>query len=186
MDAFNFANCGKIIPLILVSLLMGCAHFPVLIVHHDPLSAKEHTQLGLTYQAQGLPKNAADQYQSALKKDSTYVPAWMAFGDISFDLGDFKNAERSFRRVLKITPHDAKACNNLAMVYLAQNIKLDKAEYLAKEALSESGPSLKPYILDTLNHIDLRLKNFPKENNVLDKAVEPSSNDILRKGPQFQ
>jgi tetratricopeptide (TPR) repeat protein len=155
--------------LALASLLAGCGHLPVLIVPRDPLSAEEHARLGASYEAQGLRREAGEQYGAAVRKDPAYASGWMAYGNFSFDGGDLKNAENSFRRVLKLSPRHAAADNNLAMVYLAQGVKLDEAERLAREALAQEGP-LKPYILDTLANVDLKRKRCSEARADLDQA----------------
>ena len=182
MDLADLAYRALIPPIVLAGLLAGCAHLPTLIVPRDPLSAEEHTRLGAAYEAQGLRKEAVEQYKAALKKDSAYVPGWMASGNASFDAGDLKSAKRSFRRALKLSPQHAGAGNNLAMVYLAQNTNLDKAEQLAQEALAQGGP-LKPYILDTLAHIYLRQKRYCEARAALEQAqaVAPPDNDAVGK-----
>ena len=182
MGLAGLARRALIPTLALAGLFAGCAHLPILIVPRDPLSAEEHVRLGAAYEAQDLRKEAAEQYEFALKKDPAYVPAWMASGNASFEAGDFKNAERCFRRALKLSPHHAGAANNLAMIYLAQNINLDEAERLARWALAQDGP-LKPYILDTLANIDLRRKRYPEARAALDQAQEiaPPENAAVRK-----
>lgn len=169
MDLVDLARRALIAPAVLAGLLAGCGHLPVLIAPRDPLSAEEHAGLGAAYEAQGLRREAVEQYQAALKKDPAYVPAWMAFGNASFEAGELKKAERSFRRVLKLSPRHPGAANNLAMAYLARNKRLDEAERLAQEALAQDGP-LKPYILDTLAHIYLRQKRYPEAADALDRA----------------
>jgi tetratricopeptide (TPR) repeat protein len=181
MGAADPARRALISALALAGLLSGCGHLPVLIVPLDPLSAEEHVRLGAAYEAQGLRPEAVAQYEDAFKTDPEYAPAWMAFGNASFDAGDFKSAERSFRRVLKLSPGHAGAGNNLAMVYLAQGVKLDEAERLAREALAQGGP-LKPYILDTLANVDLKRKRYPEARADLDQAlavVPPDSEAVL-------
>lgn len=160
MGLIDLARRALIAPAVLACLLAGCSHLPALIIPRDPLSAEEHARLGAAYEAQGLKKDAAGQYQAALKKDPAYVPAWMAAGNAAFDAGDFAGAERAYRRVLKLSPRHAGADNNLAMLYLAQNRDLDEAERLAREALAQDGP-FKANILDTLAAIELRRRRPP-------------------------
>ncbi len=181
MELIDLACRALIAPAALAGLLAGCAHLPVLSVPGDPLSAEEHTRLGASYGAQGLRKEAAAQYEAALKKEPAYVPAWMAFGNASFDAGDLKSAERSFRRVLRLSPHHAGAGNNLAMVYLARDADLAEAERLAQEALAQDG-QLKPYILDTLANIHLKQKRYPEARAASDQALAAAPDDgVVRK-----
>jgi predicted Zn-dependent protease len=59
--------------------------------------------------------------------------------------------------------------NNLAMVYLTQQEKLDEAEQLANLALAQGGP-LRPYVLDTMAHIYLRQGRYREAQTALKKA----------------
>lgn len=152
-----------------LSLLGACAHIPPLTKYHDPLSAEEHARLGASYETQGLREEAVGQYRSVLRQDPSNVPAEMALGNMAFEDGDLKGAERYYQRVLKVSPSHAGAGNNLAMVFLAQNRKLAQAEQLAQEALRQNGP-LKPYILDTLANIYVRQNRYAEARAALDQA----------------
>ncbi len=182
MDIADITPRTLTLPGLFAVLLSGCGHLPVLIVPRDPLSTEEHARLGATYEAQGLQKEAEAQYVAALEKDSDYVPALMAAGNAAFASGDLKSAARLFRRVLKLSPDYARAQNNLAMTYLAQNKDLDEAELLAQKAAALDGP-LKPYFLDTLANVYLRQKRYTEAQAALEQAqaVTPADNDTVRK-----
>jgi tetratricopeptide (TPR) repeat protein len=156
MDLARFASRALrrrlLLPGGLWALLSSCAHLPPLVPFRDPLSAQEHAQLGASYEAQGLRAEASQQYEAALRRDPSFVEAWMASGNLSFEDGDLRRAERAYRRVLRLSPHHAGASNNLAMVLLARNRDLARAEQLALDAFEQDGP-LRPYILDTLANI---------------------------------
>jgi predicted Zn-dependent protease len=59
--------------------------------------------------------------------------------------------------------------NNLAMVYLTQQEKLDEAERLANLALAQGGP-LRPYVLDTMAHIYVRQGRYREAQTALNNA----------------
>ncbi|NNN04840.1 MAG: tetratricopeptide repeat protein [Elusimicrobia bacterium] len=129
--------------------LCACATLPRYYKASDPLTAAEHDRLGAAYEAQGLLDDARHQYQAALALEHADPQAWVALGDLEFRRGDYRAAERDFRRALKAAPARADALNNLAMTYLARRKNLTEARRLAEEALSLGGP-VKPYALDTL------------------------------------
>ena len=133
--------------------LAGCASLPKVFVDRDPLTADEHARLGAAYEAQGSVADAKAQYERAVAADKRHAGAWMALGNLAFEEGDFAKAGRRYRLVLKLVPRHPGASNNLAMVYLAQNRRLDEAEALAQDALVQGGP-LRPHILDTLARIE--------------------------------
>ena len=147
----------RILVLIAALAASSCAQLPKVFADRDPLSADEHARLGAAYESQGEMKDAEAQYLRAVLLDRRHAGAWMALGNRAFETGDYAKARRCYKRVLKLLPRDPGASNNLAMVYLAQNRRLDEALALAKDALAQETP-LKPYILDTLAQIEQRLK----------------------------
>jgi Flp pilus assembly protein TadD len=132
----------------------GCA-LPKVFRDRDPLNADEHARLGAAYETQGEKPAADEQYRLAIALDPRHEGAWMALGNRAFEERRFAKARRCYLRVLRLEPHHPGASNNLAMVYLAQDTRLDEAEALARDALAADGP-LKPYILDTLAQIQKR------------------------------
>ncbi len=104
--------------------------------------------------------------------DKRFAPAWIALGNDAFEAKDYKAAENDFRRALKIDPTNPAANNNLAMVYLAENRQLDRAEKLATKALSSN---LQPYAYDTLAHIYLKRGNSARARDAWEKAMASAS-----------
>jgi tetratricopeptide (TPR) repeat protein len=133
--------------------LSGCAGLPKVFVPRDGLSAGEHARLGAAYEAQGLKKEASEQYLRALALDRRDTAAWMALGNRYFEDGELRKAGACFARVLKLAPRHPGASNNLAMVYLTQGRRLDEAEALARDALAQGG-LFEAYARDTLAQIE--------------------------------
>lgn len=143
----------RLLGLALAAALAGCGTLPKVFADRDPLTADEHARLGAAYEAQGALADADARYERAVALDRRHHGAWMALGNRAYAEGDFSKAARRYRLVLKLVPRHPGASNNLAMVYLAQNRRLDEAEALAQDALVQGGP-LRPYILDTLARIE--------------------------------
>lgn len=137
----------------LAAALAACAPLPKVFVDRDPLTADEHARLGAAYEAQGALSDADAQYERAVARDRRHHGAWMALGNRAYAAGDYSKAAWRYRTVLRLVPRHPGASNNLAMVYLAQNRRLDEAEALAQDALVQGGP-LRPHILDTLARIE--------------------------------
>ena len=116
--------------------LASCAH---LVVLHDPLTASEHNDLGVTYEATGKPELAAREYRKALKLDSHNARARVNLGNIEAAAGRWKSAEKSYRRALRDAPADGDAMNNLAVALLRQRRNLDEARTLAERAVALGG-----------------------------------------------
>lgn len=147
----------------------------------DPLSADEHMRLGASYEDQSLRSAASKEYAAALRKNKDYLPALMALGNVAFQNGDLIEAEIFYRKVLRLVPDHAGANNNLAMVFLVRNSRLETAEKLVKTALRSAGP-FRPYVLDTLANVYMRQGRFPDAKAVLDEAEKSCapSNTLLR------
>jgi Flp pilus assembly protein TadD len=123
---------------LLLGSIAGCSHFVIL---HDPLSAEEHTDLGVAYEAAGKPDLARREYKRALSKKSDLVIARINLGNLDAAAERWRAAERTYRRALKDAPDDPHALNNLAWVLFRQDRKLDEAETLARRALGTADPA---------------------------------------------
>lgn len=132
--------------------LAGCASLPRILPYTDPLSPEEHVQLAGAYSAQGNAGLSQKQYEAALKKQKKSFPALMGLGNLAFEKGDWKRAEKYFRKALRVSPDNPGAGNNLAMTYLKEGKRLKEAQALVEGSLEKAGP-LRPYLLDTLEQI---------------------------------
>jgi Flp pilus assembly protein TadD len=116
--------------------LGGCAHFVVL---RDPLTASEHNDLGVAYEASGQPSLAAKEYRSSLRLDAHAGRAWVNLGNVQAAEGRWRAAERSYRQALRVTPNDADAMNNLAVALLRRGRDRDEARAWAERAVATGG-----------------------------------------------
>jgi tetratricopeptide (TPR) repeat protein len=137
----------------------------------DPLSADEHMRLGASYEDQGERVSAGREYASALRRQSDHLPALMALGNLAFQGGDLIEAEIYYRKVLHLVPDHAGGNNNLAMVFLVRNSRLEVAESHAKTALKQAGP-FRPYVLDTLANVYMRQGRYIDARAALDEAEQ--------------
>ena len=147
----------------------ACSNLPQVRVLHDPLTPEEHVRLGLAYEVEGRAELAAGEYVGALEKEQGYMPALIGLGNLAFDRGALEEAEAYYRQALITAPEDAGVNNNLAMVYLTQQEKLDEAERLVNVALAQGGP-LQPYVLDTMAQIYVRQRRYREARTVLNNA----------------
>lgn len=114
------------------ALGLGCSRIVVL---HDPLSAPEHNDLGVAYEAQGRLDLAAREYRRALKQDPGYGRARLNLGNVEAAAGRWSRAEREYRRALRDLPGDPDPPNNLAIALLRRGGSLAEAESLATAAV---------------------------------------------------
>lgn len=163
----------------IVTILSSCTHIPRVIVLHDPLSGKEHITLGMSYELKGEYDYAIREYKKAenlLKGD--YRPPFY-LGNVYYKKGEYERAERSYKKALRLKPDDGDIMNNLAWVYMDTG-KLDKARQEIERALHIAR---KPYYLDTLANIYVRMDRYERALHVVEEALSiiPESNtDLLR------
>ena len=116
--------------------LASCAHFVIL---HDPLTASEHNDLGVAYEAKAELDLAASEYRHALRLDSRLARARVNLGNVEAARGRWHRAETCYRRALADSSTDLDAMNNLAIALLKQNRRLNEARALAERAVAAGG-----------------------------------------------
>jgi tetratricopeptide (TPR) repeat protein len=156
-------------------LLFGCS-LPRIIILHDPLTTEEHDNLGRSYESEGKFDLASDQYQEALTKDPKHVPSLLLLGDLSYRMKDFAKAESAYTKALKFDPKNTDARNDLAWVYIQTMTKLDKAKDLTTEAIALN-PGRRPYYLDTLGVVLLKLGNEKEAITALKESADTLPKD---------
>jgi len=125
-----------VLALAVIAALAGCSHIVVL---HDPLSAREHNDLGVVYETNGQLDLAAREYRRALGLDPHLARARVNLGNTEAARGRWAGAERCYRRALADAAGDPDAMNNLAMALLRQGRRLDEARLLAARAVAAGG-----------------------------------------------
>lgn len=135
--------------LVTLASLTGCAH---LVVLGDALSASEHHDLGVIYEAGGQPALAEAEYRRSLRLDPHQSVVWVNRGNLEAAQGAWTTAEKRYRRALREAPANADAANNLAFALLQQG-RLDAARGFALAAVSHGGARDSVY-RDTLAEIE--------------------------------
>ena len=121
---------------ILAAAVAGCSHIVIL---NDPLTAAEHNDLGVAYEADGKSDLAKREYRAALRLDPRLTRARVNLGNLEAAAGRWQPAEDCYRRALREAPADADALNNLAVALLRQGRGLAEAESLATRAVASGG-----------------------------------------------
>ncbi len=162
--------------LIASALLLPACSLPRIIVLHDPLTAEEHDNLGRIYESQGKTDLALEQYREALRQDKKHLPTLLLLGDLLYRTNDYIGAEEAYTRALKLDPKNGDVLNNMAWVYIRTGKNLDKARDLISEALTVN-PAHRPYYLDTLGVVLLKLGNVSEAITALQEAVDTLPKD---------
>lgn len=142
------------IPLLLILsvctiLLFSSCTLPRVIVLEDPLSPKEHINLGVAYEKKGDLDRAIKEYNLAAKK----LPlAYLYLGTAYFKKNEIDKAEKYFKKSTSKTPDNADSYNNLAWLYYVKRKNIIEAESLVLKAI-ELNPSKKDIYNDTLKKI---------------------------------
>ncbi len=148
----------------------GCGRARLTNRHDDPLSAQEHVALGSIYEKRGEKDLALREYESALERNSRFLPAMTRLGELSYRMGQYEKAERYYRKAIKMEPQNGDLYNNLCWVYLSQGKKLKKTESLIMRAM-ELTPEHKGYYLDTLGTIYYKQHRYWEAIGVLEAAI---------------
>lgn len=107
----------------------------------------------------------------AVQLDPLNAEAWYDLGRAQMGRGEFALAKKSFDRVLAISPHDARALNNLGLCYEAQN-RLPDALHSYEAAIAAQKGTAHPSEQPLLNYGNLLVS----ENRAAEAiaALEPA------------
>ena len=154
----------------------GCGTIPKVIILNDPLSSKEHLQLGLSYEARGEWDLAILEYQTALDKGGSPSVIQGYLGNAYYAKKNYIAAEQAYRKSLHLDARNAPILNNLASLYLAERRDLLEAERLTQQAIGID-PARKPYYLDTLGAIYLARTEYELALAAYREATALASSD---------
>ncbi len=132
-----------------IILCLGCGKLPEIVVLHDPLTAEEHNNLGVSYEARGEYGLAEREYKEALKIKKDLFCAQFNIGNLYLRIRRENEAEDAYKKAIALDPAQPDPYNNLACFYLQSDRNLGEAQKLAEKAVSLSGPQRYRY-LDTL------------------------------------
>jgi len=141
----------KLVFLAFTMILSSCSY---IVIVHDPLSAKEHVELGYTYEKQKDFKDAIYQYKMAIRKDKHCDIAYFDLGNALFKEKKYKDAIKYYEKAIEINPKNEDAMNNLAYTYYKLG-DFTKAKFYVLKALKLE-PTNKAY-QDTLKEIESKL-----------------------------
>jgi Flp pilus assembly protein TadD len=99
-----------------VLLALAACSMPRVVVLGDPLSAREHVDLGLSYEAQGQLDLARREYLKAAARQDDWATPYFNLGNIAYRERDFAAAESHFRKALSLEAGNPDIMNNLAVV----------------------------------------------------------------------
>jgi Flp pilus assembly protein TadD len=122
-------------------VLAGCAT-PRVVVLSDPLDAREHNDLGVSYEAAGQLDLALKSYAAAAAKDRAWEQPLINLGNTHAAQGDWEQAARSYREALKRNPDNPEAMNNLAYALVSLEKPHEALEWSDRAVNTEPGNPL--------------------------------------------
>jgi Tfp pilus assembly protein PilF len=124
---------------LIVFALTACST-PRIVILNDPLTAREHVDLGLAYEHKGLLDLAKKEYLKALDMQDTWAVPYFNLGNVAYSQKDLKNAETYYRKALNLDQQNPDIMNNLANLLhdMGRNeeamVLIDKALAIAHKA----------------------------------------------------
>ncbi len=162
--------------LILVIPLGGCAALYSSLYTDDPLTAKEHNDLGVIYEREGKHDLAIREYKRAIAIDGSLATPLVNLGNVYMKEGEYTEAEKYYRRALDRDPKSVDAANNLASLYLETGKDYREALDIL---LAAAGPQngMPAYALDTLGMLYLKLGETDNAREALKEACEKAADE---------
>lgn len=124
---------------LIVFALTACST-PRIVILNDPLTAREHVDLGLAYEHKGLLDLAKKEYLKALDMQDTWAVPYFNLGNVACSQKDLKSAETYYRKALNLDQQNPDIMNNLANLLhdMGRNeeamVLIDKALAIAHKA----------------------------------------------------
>ena len=147
----------------------GCGRMPRIIVLTDPLSAEEHTELGVAYERNGELDLAIREYERALRKEKGFFQARVNLGNVWLAKKEYGKAGSEYRKALAIRPGDPEATNNLAWAAILSGEQREEAEERMEEVLSLP-KNRSATLYDTLGVLRMRLGKWAAAEEALAEA----------------
>lgn len=161
----------------LLVVISGCS-LPRIIVLNDPLTPRQHNDLGVAYEQAGETELALRSYRRAAKGDRCWAQPLVNTGNVLAAGGDWKGAVTSFRAALRREAQHVEAMNNLAWSLLQQG-ELAEARRWAEAALQQQPDEV--LFLDTLAEIQLAQGDAAAAGATLLRALQQPLPDAERR-----
>jgi tetratricopeptide (TPR) repeat protein len=159
---------GLLLALLPLLLLPACSR---VIVVKDPLTAREHVDLGLSYEKKEKYERAEREYRAAAKKDGRLYAARYNLGNVLMKTGRNGEARREYLAALEARPGAVEASNNLAWAAIRSGEGMEEAREILAAVLAGAA-GRRPDLLDTYGFLLLRQGRAKEGEAVLREAEE--------------
>lgn len=139
------------------------------LLEEDPANKFFKFQLARLYMQEKDADKAKEMLISLTETYPDFNSAWEMLGIVYHSQGETAEAIKSYEKALSTNPDMPVALNNLAAIYMMEEIDLDKALEYAKKA-NELSPD-NPRYMDTLAETYLKLGEVDKAKDLLEEAL---------------
>lgn len=152
-------------------LAAGCS-MPKLVVLNDPLDAREHNDLGVSYEKRGDYDLAEREYKRAAKLDEEWGKPLVNLGNVYAAQERWEKARDAYLEALDRKPENTLAMNNLAWALVKLEENEDAISWGRKAVEAEPD---NPYFWDTLAAAYLSAGRHDKAEEAVRRglALEP-------------
>ncbi len=141
----------------------------------DPKSSELLLNLAMVYQAQGAYKEALPIHKKATEVDPKSTKVWNYLGCLQCDhLGQYKEAEKSFRQVIALSPTKSISWENLGNALYHQK-KLKEALEVYKKALNINPKSIVAW--KNVGELHAKLEELDEAVQAYQKLVKLNERD---------
>ncbi|NIQ98134.1 MAG: tetratricopeptide repeat protein [Desulfuromonadales bacterium] len=137
----------SILVLVVSAVLMAGCSMPKLVVLNDPLDARQHNDLGVSYEKRGEYDLAEREYKRAAKLDDEWAKPVINLGNAYAAQEEWQKAQKAYRKALEREPGNTLAMNNLAWALIQTD---DDAEAISWGEKAVADDPDNPYFWDTL------------------------------------
>lgn len=141
---------------------------PRIIVLNDPLDARQHNDLGVSYQQRGESDLAVREYDRAAELDRQWARPLINRGNVQAERGEWRQAEKSYHLALRREPGNAEAMNNLAWVLYRAEEPVEALNWAEKAVAANPR---EPAYLDTLAEIRIAGDDYAGARKAITEAL---------------
>ncbi len=136
---------------LLFVLTISCGRFEIIDIPKDPIGARGHIELAVSYEASKEHDLALREYEKAIDLDPAQSDAYFGLGNIYLIKKDWPAAIKSLEKAVMLRPSEGLYHNNLAIAYMEAG-RFDNGLKAARKGL-ELDPVRSYIYMDTLGMI---------------------------------
>lgn len=136
---------------LLATLTVSCGRFEIVDIPKDPIGARGHIDLAVSYETGKEHDLALREYEKAVSIDPSAPDAWFGMGNIHLIKKDWIAASKNIEKAIRLRPTEGLYRNNLAIAYMEAG-RLDDGLKAARKGL-ELDPVRSYIYMDTLGMI---------------------------------